>query len=600
MGSDFNNAKTTIEMSKTNAKNEVSAEEMKKEEKSEITNFWLVGAYFNDHNENMYETFIKENRWENGYDDKYQDKVKEIKVGDKIVIKSSFTQKYELPFNNHDRIVSVMRIKAIGTVTSNKNDGKNVGVKWEKLVKPRDWYGQGVYQSTINKVTSKGLKVFQELKGFIFDNLDEDMERLEEYYKEHEQNEVNSGEEGDETDIIMKIPNNQPSANFERFNKNTILYGPPGTGKTYNTVAYAVAICKLKTKEELEDEEEFKDTLGYVDHDKIFNKYEEFRKAGRIKFITFHQSYGYEEFIEGIKPKLDINKITDLQYEIKDGSFKAFCKQANPACICNNSADNEHTGSTSNQVPYVFIIDEINRGNISKIFGELITLVEPNKRFGAREERWATLPYSEDSFCVPDNVYILGTMNTADRSIALMDTALRRRFHFIEMIPNTKILKDVTIKDGSGEKVVNVMSMLDTINKRIEYLYDREHTIGHGFFTSLIKKENQNMDNLRDIFKNKIIPLLQEYFYDDYKKIQLVLGDNDKSIDKKYMFIKEISNEKESLFKGSDDIGFDIPQVRYEINPDAFENIESYIKIYTPSNDLKKISENTDAEQKTS
>ena len=144
MGSDFNNAKTTIEMSKTNAKNEVSAEEMKKEEKSEITNFWLVGAYFNDHNENMYETFIKENRWENGYDDKYQDKVKEIKVGDKIVIKSSFTQKYELPFNNHDRIVSVMRIKAIGTVTSNKNDGKNVGVKWEKLVKPRDWYGQGV------------------------------------------------------------------------------------------------------------------------------------------------------------------------------------------------------------------------------------------------------------------------------------------------------------------------------------------------------------------------------------------------------------------------------------------------------------------------
>ena len=229
---------------------------------------------------------------------------------------------------------------------------------------------------------------------------------------------------------------------------------------------------------------------------------------------------------------------------------------------------------------FVFIIDEINRGNISKIFGELITLIESNKRLDADEAMTVTLPYSGETFGVPDNVYIVGTMNTADRSIALMDTALRRRFHFIEMMPNTKILENVKIKDDSGENELDIKRMLDTINKRIEYLYDREHTIGHGFFASFIKEENRSMDNLKDIFKNKIIPLLQEYFYDDYKKIQLVLGDDDRDIDKECKFIKEIPDEKESLFKGSDDIGFDIPQVRYEINPDAFENIKSYIKIY--------------------
>jgi 5-methylcytosine-specific restriction protein B len=437
--------------------------------------------------------------------------------------------------------------------------------------------------------------------------------------------------------------------------KNIILYGPPGTGKTYNTARYAVELCG---KEPNISNLDSQDVLSPEKYEKLRNKYKKLINDNRIIFITFHQSYGYEEFIEGIKPKMNEADHSKLEYRIEDGVFKKFCITADSSCVlkeqdeagddksksvpeqtgagvtlgqsnqtANNVvavADNEKPkedrddepqtcvigGETHSEIidkngnaknkdanNFVFIIDEINRGNISKIFGELITLIESNKRLGGKEETRAVLPYSGDRFAVPGNVYILGTMNTADRSIALMDTALRRRFHFIEMIPNTKILKDVTIKDGSTEKVVNIMSMLDTINKRIEYLYDREHTIGHGFFTSLIKEENRNKDNLKDIFKNKIIPLLQEYFYDDYKKIQLVLGDDDKIIDEKYKFIKEISDEKESLFKGSDDNGFDIPQVRYEINPDAFEKIESYIKIYKPSNDLKKISENTDAEQ---
>ncbi|OON87523.1 hypothetical protein BXO88_04000 [Oribacterium sp. C9] len=494
------------------------------------------------------------------------------------------------------------------------------------------------------------------------------------------------------------------------FDKNIILYGPPGTGKTYNSIIYAVAICDSESIEWLQK-------MPYED---IMDRYYTLRDDGRIEFTTFHQSYGYEEFIEGIKPKLN-SSTNSIGYTIEDGIFKRFCEKAKKFSIQQDESaiigkdphiwcvtlestgmtelkrkcfDNEEirlgftnvseecseedtkesiskksvndfiysvkigdivlikktlqsidaigviTGeyeydpsdtkyprkrkviwlahdtdinivnylppdrkqmpikaisnfdyfgvnnvsiilnkyTTSPKLefrrdnrPYVFIIDEINRGNISKIFGELITLIEDTKREGTLEEMEAILPYSGEKFSVPNNVYIIGTMNTADRSIALMDTALRRRFSFAEMMPNPQVLESLGV--GTiivDEEELNVAKMLEIINKRIEYLFDREHTIGHAFFTKLA--DDASIDTLAEIFSKKVIPLLQEYFYEDYEKIQLVLGDNNK--ENEYKFILDNPVKVRDIFNGNPDI--DLPEKSYEIQHEAFKKLQSY------------------------
>lgn len=476
----------------------------------------------------------------------------------------------------------------------------------------------------------------------------------------------------------------------KEFDKNLILYGPPGTGKTYNSATYAVAICDEKSVDEL------------TDYDAVMKRYNELKEAGRIAFTTFHQSYGYEEFIEGIKPVVD-DEATDISYTIESGVFKKFCDIAGTPenmeidhnaqvwfvrlngvgkndlkeecfkegtirfswenenvddsykkwfnmmspgdyVVSYNGANvnidgigiiedsepfydeqkssfrwtrkvkwlvtdivenirelnggkylpnfeitklnrvrisellelvSKHGGyaGEKNEKPYVFIIDEINRGNISKIFGELITLIESTKRAGLEEAASAILPYSGKTFSVPSNVYILGTMNTADRSIALMDTALWRRFQFIEMMPDSDVLRKI-----HADKVedLDVAAMLDKINERITFLYDREHTIGHAFFTGL--KDDASLSKLQSIFEKSVIPLLQEYFYEDYQKIQLVLGDNAKSDDS----LKFILDEKvvaKNIFKGNVEDVIDLPEKRYSINKVAFGNINSYKEI---------------------
>lgn len=222
----------------------------------------------------------------------------------------------------------------------------------------------------------------------------------------------------------------------------------------------------------------------------------------RYELVTFHQSYSYEEFVEGLKPVLSESKENSgqLQYHIADGKLKQLAKRARK----------------EPEKKFALFIDEINRGNLSKILGELITLIEPDKRSHHKDSISVKLLYSNEDFSLPANLYIIGTMNTADRSIALMDTALRRRFHFVEVMPDASL--EVLDKKIQG---IHLGQLLATMNQRIEFLYDRDHTIGHSYFIGI-----KDYPTLCTIFQNKIIPLLKEYFYDDWEKIQLVLGDH--------------------------------------------------------------------------
>ena len=270
------------------------------------------------------------------------------------------------------------------------------------------------------------------------------------------------------------------------FPLNSILFGPPGTGKTWEAVSYAVAIIDGEDPEELAEKE----------RETVKQRFDALRSEGRVEFVTFHQNYAYEDFIEGIRPRLNRNELT---YELRDGIFKQMSSRAS---------------DSPKEERHVLVIDEINRGNIAKIFGELITLVEPSKRLGGKDRTKVTLPYSGDEFGVPSNLYLVGTMNTADRGIALLDTALRRRFDFIEKMPELRHV-DTNMEGVDGQ------AMLKAMNERITNELDREHQIGHTYFIGV-----KTLDDLAATFQRRIMPLLQEYFYDDWTKIRSVLGGN--------------------------------------------------------------------------
>jgi 5-methylcytosine-specific restriction protein B len=320
--------------------------------------------------------------------------------------------------------------------------------------------------------------------------------------------------------------------------QNQILYGPPGTGKTYNTVIKAMEIIKGnsydKIKEEYKteyDEEKHGDFDSYC-YKRIKAEFDKSKKEGQIEFITFHQSYAYEEFVEGIKPNLpdEWGKPSEkLNYKGSDGVFKKIVKEA---------YKNENKDKNKDK-KYVLIIDEINRGNISKIFGELITLLEEDKR----ESFSVRLPYSHEEFTVPKNLYIIGTMNTSDRSIASIDIALRRRFTFKEMMPDSKLVADFGVEFSKKFK---------ELNNRIRILLDRDHQIGHSYFIK-DKYENGDIENLKEIWFDCVMPLLNEYFYNDWEKLIALLGEPKYDKDKK-LWLSFIKKENETKFATKYDI----------------------------------------------
>ena len=260
----------------------------------------------------------------------------------------------------------------------------------------------------------------------------------------------------------------------------------------------------------------------------ILSKYKNFKPSVKTRkryvFTTFHQSFSYEDFIEGIKPIVYEDEQNPengklVIYDIKPGLFKQIVKEA--------KADRDNN--------YAIFIDEINRGNIANIFGELITLIEDDKRIDTANYIPAKLPYSNEDFGVPPNLYIIGTMNTADRSVEALDTALRRRFSFIEMNPEPNKLSSEEFKCDE----IDLEALLTAINGRIEKLLDKDYCIGHSYFMT-IKNRKQPLEEIKTIFQNKILPLLQEYFYGDWGKIMLVIGKE--FIDKKVETIKFLSN----------------------------------------------------------
>jgi len=330
---------------------------------------------------------------------------------------------------------------------------------------------------------------------------------------------------------------------------NRIYYGPPGTGKTYQLLKL---LDEYKQKPETATAEQ-----------------PQKQSTQHFRFVTFHQSYGYEEFVEGLRPVLNDNRETsEVRYEIRPGVFKQLCDLARQ-----NPSER-----------YAMVIDEINRGNISKIFGELITLIEPDKRAGASNEITVKLPYSGEEFSVPANIDIIGTMNTADRSLALLDTALRRRFEFVPLLPNTSDeagapLAGLKIQTAQG--TIDVRQMLKRINKRIELLYDRDHTIGHAYFMGLteIEDDEQRFEQLVVIFRKKIVPLLEEYFFDDWQKISLVLGDNQKPRDTQFVSRVDLAKDLHRLF-GNQDLDLYSVQEKYVFNEEVLQKPEAYIGIY--------------------
>ena len=448
--------------------------------KDKVDKCWFVGAYFGD--KDMVPEFLEKGIWLNGYEDKYIDKVKEIQVGDKIAIKRACTQKLNLPFDIKNGTASAMKIIVTGTVTKNYGDGRNLKVEWNKPFDiPKMWYFF-TSRITVWEVTRRSEDwMYGALLDFTFADEKQDYQKFLDfpYWKEKyglygEEEETEETENIEETvntynkqnfltDVFMTEENYNKLVALLKFKKNIILQGAPGVGKTYAAKRLAYSL------------------IGAEDNSKI-------------AMVQFHQNYSYEDFVMGYRP-------TENGFELRNGVFYEFCQKARN--------DLEHN--------YYFIIDEINRGNLSAIFGELLMLIESDYR-----NKPVTLVYKKDEqFSVPPNIYIIGMMNTADRSIAMIDYALRRRFSFFTMNPGFDSDGFKRMQSDIDNPVYNdLIAEIKSLNSEIAHddSLGEGFCIGHSYFVYDNNCQTDVEAWLKNVVEYDILPMLNEYWFDEKTK----------------------------------------------------------------------------------
>ena len=460
---------------------------------SDMRPAWFVGSSFGGWDDQT-DRFLSEGIWENGYRDQYIDQVKSILPGDRIAIKSAYTRKRMggLPFDNRGHSVSVMAIKATGTVLENLDDGRHLKVAWTPVEPRREWY---FYTSRITVwEVYPDHWMAKDLTLFTFDGQDQDIDRFRNapYWKDRFGAPEDTGTPIQSPPGPVSDPNDSEfslytiddlvedgcfleesnlSELLERFEEkqNLILQGPPGTGKTWLAKRLAYAL------------------IGRKDTDKV-------------RSVQFHPNMSYEDFVRGYRPS------GDGKLELVDGPFIEMI----------DAAKAEPTSK------YVIVIEEINRGNPAQIFGEMLTLLEADKRTPDEALELTYRKCPGERVHIPENLYVIGTMNMADRSLAMVDFALRRRFAFVNMEPalNERWLGWVHEHcDIDPDALSQIKAKLDSLNQAIadDPNLGPQFRIGHSFVTPNDKIDNVS-DWFRQVVETEIGPLLDEYWYDDREK----------------------------------------------------------------------------------